>query len=88
MYNQEAAVSGMLGVVHDITEQVRTREALRANDSYGSPWECVRAAAPRGDATWNDSSGSVWVRPLALARDTLSRSGLLNAVGVPFLTAR
>lgn len=32
IYSSDAALSGMLGVVQDITEQVRTREALRASE--------------------------------------------------------
>jgi PAS domain-containing protein len=32
VYKQDAAVSGMLGVVQDVTEQVCTREAIRESE--------------------------------------------------------
>jgi hypothetical protein len=40
-------------------ESARNRRRMTANDSYAQPWECVYAAAPRGDATWSDFSGFV-----------------------------
>jgi hypothetical protein len=37
-----------------------------ANDSYGQPWESAHVPRrQRGDATWNDSSGSVSLVPQA-----------------------
>ena len=54
VYNQDAAVSGMLGVVQDITEQVRTREALRAQA------ETIRESEERYRAFIQHSSEGIW----------------------------
>ncbi|HET9396170.1 MAG TPA: PAS domain S-box protein, partial [Nitrospiraceae bacterium] len=54
VYNQDRDVSGMLGVVQDITEQVRTREALRAQA------DTIRESEERYRAFIQHSSEGIW----------------------------
>jgi NADH-quinone oxidoreductase subunit M len=44
--------------------------SLTANDSCGSPWECVMPRHREVNATWNDCSGSVWAALRAAAPAT------------------
>jgi PAS domain S-box-containing protein len=53
-YNSDGTVSGMLGVVQDITGQVRTREALRAQA------EAIRESEERYRAFIQHSSEGIW----------------------------
>ena len=64
-----------------------TAVSTTANDSYGQPWERIHAAAPRGDATWNDSSGFVSLAQPAPVRDISLRSGPRSASVAPSRTA-
>ncbi len=54
VYTSDGAVSGMLGVVQDITEQVRTREALRAQA------DTIRESEERYRAFIQHSSEGIW----------------------------
>ncbi len=54
VYTADGAVSGMLGVVQDITEQVRTREALRAQA------DTIRDSEERYRAFIQHSSEGIW----------------------------
>jgi PAS domain S-box-containing protein len=54
VYNRDAGVMGMLGVVQDITEQVRTREALRAQA------DTIRESEERYRAFIQHSSEGIW----------------------------
>jgi PAS domain S-box-containing protein len=54
VYHPDAAVMGMLGVVQDITEQVRTREALRAQA------DTIRESEERYRAFIQHSSEGIW----------------------------
>ncbi len=54
VYTPDGAVSGMLGVVQDITEQLRTREALRAQA------DTIRDSEERYRAFIQHSSEGIW----------------------------
>ena len=54
VYNPDGAVSGMLGVVQDITEHVRTRDALRAQA------DTIRESEERYRAFIQHSSEGIW----------------------------
>ena len=54
VYRPDGTVSGMLGVVQDITDQVRTREALRAQA------ETIRDSEERYRAFIQNSSEGIW----------------------------
>ena len=54
VYAPDGAVEGMLGVVQDITEQVRTREAMRIQAA------AARASEERYRAFVKHSSEGIW----------------------------
>ena len=79
LYDQGGAVVGMLGVVQDITGQVRTREALRVHV------EAVRASEERYRAFIQNSSEGIWrlefSPPIDTSRPTQEQVSLAYATG-------
>jgi PAS domain S-box-containing protein len=60
-YDPEGGVIGMIGVIQDITQQVRTSEALRAQaDTLRSQAEAVRESEERYRAFIEHSTEGIW----------------------------